>query len=130
MRHYRIIIIIAIIEILIGSVTIFYNLLAILLNHNNKSPDILCFVIIAGILSTLIGVGLLKLNKHAYELLIFFSIVVILSKILILMHVFQINGALETTIPGPIKRTASIAYHAFVLYYLRKKEIRDVFHMK
>ena len=130
MRHYRTILIIAIIEILIGSITIFYNLLAIALNYNNKSPGVLCFVIVAGILSTLIGVGLLKFNKHAYELLIFFSIVVILSKILILMHVIQLNGALETTIPGPVKRTASIVYHAFVLYYLRKKGIREIFQAK
>ena len=128
MEHYRTILIIGIIEILIGSVTIFSNFLTLALSINNKTPNVLIFVITAGITSTLIGVGLLKLKRTAYQLLVYFSTVVLLSKALIFMGIIQLNGSLETTVPTPIKRTTSFVYHTFVLYFLNKRDVKQIFH--
>ena len=128
MKHYRLVLMIGSIEILIGSVTLFSNLVTLTLSQNNKSPRVLCFVIMAGVISTLLGVGMLKFKKRAYQLLLYFASVILLSKVLILLDVIRLNGALETTIPAPIKNTASIVYHGFVIAYLNKPGIKQIFH--
>ena len=128
MRHYRIILTIGIIEICIGGSTLLSNFLILALSQNNKSFNVFCFVLIAGIISTLLGIGLLKFRKEAYLLLLYFSSVILLSKILIIMNVIQLNGALETTVPGPIKNIISIIYHGFVIAYLNKPGIKQIFH--
>ena len=127
LKPYKIILSIGIIEILIGSLTIFVNIISLALSLNTKTPGVLCFVIITGITSTLIGIGLFKFNKSAYRLLIYFSSTIILSKILIFMNVLQLNGALETTLPSFFKRIISVAYHGFVIYYLTHHDVKEVF---
>ena len=128
MQSYRTIVIIGTIEILIGLITVLLNIVTLLLLANDKSPNVLAFVIIAGCLSTLIGVGLLKFHKKAYDLLLYFSSVIILSKVLIIFGIIQLNGALETTVPGPVKSSISILYHSFILYYLKRPDIKSIFH--
>jgi hypothetical protein len=128
MRHYRIVLFIGIIEICIGSGALIGNIVTLALSHNSKSLTVLCFVLIAGIISTLLGVGLLKFRKEAYLILLYFSSVIILSKILIFMNVIHLNGALETAIPGPIKNVTSVIYHGLVIAYLSKPSIRKIFH--
>ena len=128
MRHYRLVLAIGIIEILTGSVTIFFNFVTLGLSQNTKTINVLCFVIIAGVISTLIGIGILRLKKTAYQLLLYFSSVIILSKILVFFDVIQLNGALETTIPGSVKNIASIVYHGLVIAYLSKSSIKQIFH--
>ena len=127
LKPYKIILIFGIIEILIGSITIFSNISTLILSLNTKTPNVLLFVIATGIASTLIGIGLLKFNKPAYRLLIYFSSMIILSKILIFMNVIQLNGALETAIPAFFKRIISVAYHGFVIYYLTRHDVKEVF---
>lgn len=129
MKNYRVILIIGIIEILIGSITLVSNFASLLLSANPKPPNVLFFVFVAACVSTLLGVGILKFNKAAYELLLFFSFAVLFSKVLILMGVLELNGALETTVPGPVKSVCSIAYHAFIIYFLREEDIKKVFHI-
>jgi hypothetical protein len=128
MRHYRLLLAIGVIEILIGSVTILFNLVTLGLSQNDKTLNVLGFVLVAGTISTLIGIGLLRFKKIAYQLLLYFSSVIILSKILIFIDVIQLNGALETTLPGPVKNMASIAYHASIIVYLNKPGIKQIFH--
>ena len=134
---------IGIIEILIGSLALLGNFLLALLNLNDKSPNVLAFVLITASVSILIGLGLLKGNKSAYVLLLYFSSVIILTKILIFGGIIQLNGELEVSvhrvlnIPLPemlrqtmntIKNIISIGYHAFIIHYLLKPEVRTVFH--
>ena len=128
MQYYRTVLIIGIIEILIGAVTLAVNVFSIITNTNTKAPNVLFFVIVASVISTLLGIGILKLKKIAYDLLLYFSSVVLLSKILILMDVINLNGALETTIPSTTKSLVSIGYHGFVLYYLMHGNIKEIFH--
>jgi hypothetical protein len=128
MQHYRIIIIIGAIEILIGSITILFNLITLALSLNNKSPNVLTFVLVTGIMSILLGFGILNFKKPAYQLLLYFSSVIILSKFLVFMEIIHLNGALETTIPGPLKNISSIAYHGLVIFYLNKSGVKQIFH--
>ena len=128
MKHYRTVLAIGIIEICIGGSALLGNIITSVLSQNNKSFGILCFVITAGIISILLGIGLLKFRKEAYLLLLYFSSVIILSKILIFMGVIHLNGALETALPGAIKNIVSIIYHGFVIAYLNKPGIKQIFH--
>ncbi len=128
MQSYRQVLIIGVIEVFIGGFTFVNNILTFLLGINPKSPKVLLFVLIASFVSFFIGVGLLKFKKIAYQLLLYFSSVIILSKILIFLGVMELNGALETTIPAGIKRLISFGYHSWVLIYFSKPKIRAIFH--
>ncbi|OGX38116.1 MAG: hypothetical protein A3D87_07605 [Omnitrophica WOR_2 bacterium RIFCSPHIGHO2_02_FULL_50_17] len=128
MQHYRLVLIIGALEILIGSVTVLFNLTTLALSLNAKSPNVLAFVLVSGIMSILIGFGILNLKKPAYQLLLYFSSVILLSKFLIFMEIVHLNGALETTIPGPLKNISSIAYHSLVIFYLKKSGVKQIFH--
>ena len=133
---------IGVIEILIGSSALLGNFISLALSLNTKDWNVLVFVVTAGCVSTLIGIGILKLNKTAYHFLLYFSSVVILSKILILLNIIELNGQLEISfhkaldIPLTegfknfmisIKNLTSIAYHGLVIYILRRAEIKEQF---
>ena len=128
MKHFRTILIIGIIEILIGGTTLIGTFGSLLLSSNTKPFNVLFFVITAATVSTLIGVGILKFKKIAYQLLLYFSSVVILSKILIFMDVLQLSGELQTIVPSVLTNTISIIYHATVIAYLKKDAIMKIFH--
>jgi hypothetical protein len=128
MKHYRIVLTIGIIEIFLGGGALLGNIVTLALSENNKSLGVFCFVAIAGIISALLGVGLLKFRKEAYLILLYFSSVIILSKLLIFMGVIHLNGALETAIPGSIKNIISVIYHGLVIAYLNKPGIKQIFH--
>ncbi len=128
MKNYRFVLFLGCIEVLIGLVTIFFNFFTLILGTNTKSPNVLFFVTIAATASFSIGVGILKFYKIAYQSLLYFSSVIILTKILILLGIIHLDGSLETTVPGPVKTLVSIAYHGFVIYYLLKPDIKNLFH--
>lgn len=128
LKNYRFVLFLGCIEILIGLVTLFFNFFALIFGTNTKSPSVLFFVTIAAVSSFSIGVGILKFYKIAYQSLLYFSSVIILTKILILLGVIHLDGALETTVPSPVKTFVSIFYHGFVIYYLLKPDIKNIFH--
>ncbi|MCK5215897.1 MAG: hypothetical protein KAR05_11165 [Candidatus Omnitrophica bacterium] len=128
MKTYRAILIIGIIEILIGGVTLFFTLGSLLMSTNTKSLNVLLFVLTAATTSSLLGVGILKFKNIAYRLLVFFAAVVALSKMLIFLDVIRLNGSLETNIPPCFKNGVSMFYHIFLLYYLKKPKIKQIFY--
>ena len=128
MKHYRSVLIIGIIEILIGGITLSANFITLIFGVNTKTLNVFMFVLITSVVSTLIGIGLLKFNRLAFQLLLYFSSVILLSKILIYFDVIQLNGALETTIPSGMKRLVSLLYHGFLVYYLTRPGIRKIYH--
>ncbi len=128
MKNRQIISIIGAIEILIGGITLLVTLATSLLGVSHKSINVLVFVLLTSILSTLIGIGLLKSNRLAYQALLYFSSVIILSKILIFFGIMELNGAMETQIPSSFKNIISIIYHSAVIYFLTHHSIREVFH--
>ena len=75
-----------------------------------------------------IGIGILRFNKVAYQTLLYFASVIVLSKILILMGLIRLNGELEVTVPSHVKSFVSIAYHGFLIIYLRKMDVQRNFH--
>ena len=129
LKTFRVILFIGIIEILIGGATLLGTAGAVLLGSNTKPNNVLFFVITAAFTSVSIGVGILRFKKLAYRALLFFASVVLLSKLLIFLGIVQLNGALETTVPSPVKNGISMIYHGFVIYYLRQKDIKKVFHI-
>jgi len=130
MKHFRVILIIGVIEVLIGTIAISSNTLSIIFSTNIKPPSVLVFVYVASSISILIGVGILRLNRHAYRLLLYFSEFIILSKILILLNVFELSGGLQSVFPSSISSFISIAYHGYVICYLKRRKIHQIFHWR
>ena len=127
MRHPKTILIIGLTEILIGSTTLIATFIALGLSANQKPQNILLFVIATSITSTLLGIGILQFKKTAYDLLIFFASVVVLSKILLFMDIIHLNGALETSLPSPLKDGISLVYHSLLIFYLNESKIKQLF---
>lgn len=117
----------SLIEITIGLITFLTVSFSLILNFNTKPLNILIFVYTTSVLSFGLGIGLLKYNGQAYELLLFLAGVIILSKVLIFSDIIQLNGALETTIPSDFKNIISIIYHSLLFLYLRSKKIKSLF---
>ena len=126
-RGYRTILIIGLVEIFIGSLALISNLTALTFDTNPKDPAVLFFVTLTGTLSAFLGVGLIQFKKFAYQLLLYFSSVIILSKILIFLNIIELNGALDTSIPQSFKDLVSIAYHSFIIYFLTHSEVKKIF---
>ena len=127
MNPKKIIPLIGIIEIYIGGATLASNLLSVFLAANPKTPNVFWFVTITAIISTFIGLEILKFKKLAYQLLIYFASVIVLSKILILTDIIHLNGELETAIPTSIKNIISVFYHGFIVLYLSRKDVKSLF---
>ena len=127
LKYYRTIAIIATIEILIGGLTFISTIIALVLSISTKTPNVLFFVLLTSVLSALIGFGLLRSNKLAYRALLYFSSVIVLTKVLMLMGIIQINGELETYIPSSLKNCISIIYHSIIIYFLTHHTVREIF---
>lgn len=127
MKHKLGIIIFALIEILIGLITLIAVALSLIQGRSTKPLEVLIFVFTTSSLSTALGFGILRLNLTCYHLLLYFSSIIIFSKILILAKIITLNGALETTIPPLIKNIISILYHSLLIFYFTRKPVKDLF---
>ena len=128
LRAYQLVWLIGTIEIFIGGITLLATGLSLLFSTSSKPPNVLFFVMATASISTYLGIGILNLKKRAYELLIYFASVILLSKALIFMNIIYLNNALETSIPSPIKNGISIFYHASLIFYLTKSDVKKIFH--
>ena len=117
----------ALIEILIGAVTLLAVILSLVQGHSAKPWEVVMFVLVTAAISTGLGLGILKYNRHAYHLLLYFSSIIVLSKILIFAKIITLSGALETMVPVPIKNTVSILYHSVIIFYFTRKPIKEKF---
>jgi len=113
------------IEIVIGFVTLSTITFSLIAGLNTKPLNVLIFVYITSVLSFILGIGLLKLNRQAHELLLFFTGVIILTKILTVFGIMRLNGALETGINANVKNALSILYHLLLWCYLGRKDIKS-----
>ena len=128
-KTFRGIVAIGIIEILIGGITLLGTGFSVLLSANPKPPNVLFFVVIAACCSTAIGLGMLRVKKWAYQLLLYFASVIFLSKILIFMDIIHLNGALVCAVPRWLNQLISMGYHGWLFVYLQNKKIKEVFHI-
>ena len=127
MTKNRTIFYIGITEILIGGITLLGTFGSLVFSENEKTPNVLIFVILTAIASTLIGIGILKLRKLAHQSLVYFSSVIVFSKILMVGGIIQLNGALVTVIPGDVKDSVSLIYHTFLIIYLSREQNKQLF---
>ncbi len=108
---------IGIIEILIGALTLLANFNTLNPSSIIKPINVSCFVLITSVTSILLGIGILQLNKNAYNLLLYFSSVIVLSKLLIFMNIIELNGALQTAIPTSSQNIISVIYHLGIIFH-------------
>ena len=111
---------------MIGSFSLLGTFLV--MSSTPKAPNILGFVVITSIISTALGIGILKVKRVAYDLLIYFSSVILLSKLLIFMNIIELNGALETALPASFTNVVSFLYHGIIILYLKRIAIRHLFY--
>ncbi|MCX5678963.1 MAG: hypothetical protein NTY76_07675 [Candidatus Omnitrophica bacterium] len=118
---------IAVIELSIGAFTIcgitIYGLLAI----SRKPLNVFIFVFLAGVASSVIGMGLFNYKHWARNLLIFFSGYIILIKIMIFADLLHLNGEIMTFPPASLKNYISIAYHGFIVLFLTRQTVKECF---
>ncbi|MEK6714676.1 MAG: hypothetical protein AABY43_01350 [Candidatus Omnitrophota bacterium] len=115
------------IEIFIGAVTLFAVVLSLIQGKSAKPLNVLLFVLFTALTSLGIGIGILRHNLNCYRLLLYFSSIIVLSKILIFAKIISINGALETTIPSPVKHIISIIYHSIIILYFTRNRVKEKF---
>ncbi|MDP1854268.1 MAG: hypothetical protein Q8L26_08735 [Candidatus Omnitrophota bacterium] len=127
LKHNWDIILFGIIEILIGGITLTAVLLSLIESKSTKPLNILLFVLFTASTSLGIGIGIIKRNLVCCRLLLYFSSIIVLSKFLIFAKIISINGALETTIPSPVKNITSIIYHGIILLYFTRRNIKAKF---
>lgn len=121
------VIVFAFIEILIGSITLTAVLLSLAQGKSEKPLEVLIFVLATAVISAGLGLGILKLSLACYQLLLYFSSIIILSKILIFARIITLSGTLETTIPSSLKNALSILYHCLLIFYFTRKRVREQF---
>jgi len=126
-QPFRVIITIGLIEILIGGITLLGTIISLAASINTKPQNVLIFVLSAACLSFALGVGILTLQRWAWRLLLYFSSVILLSKILLLMGIIHLNGALVPAVPPWLNHLISLGYHGAVILYLRKPAVKELF---
>ena len=119
--------IIAVTELLIGFSTISSLVTSYLLHASRKPLNVFIFVLATSITSACIGVGLFKRHRLAWLLLVFFSGYIVLTKVLLLSGLMIFTGEIITFIPMDLKNFISIAYHAFIVFYFTRKNVRTQF---
>ncbi|MEW5894844.1 MAG: hypothetical protein AB1650_03650 [Candidatus Omnitrophota bacterium] len=128
MKTFRDVLLIGVIEILIGGVTLTGKFLSFALSLKVSPPNVYFFVITAACTSMAIGWGMLNTKKWAYQLLLYFSSVIFLSKILIFMDIIHLNGALlGSVIPQWINHIISMIYHGGLIILLQREDVKEVF---
>lgn len=115
------------IEIVIGAATLIAVIISLLSGKSAKPSGVAIFVLTSALISLALGIGVLRRNLAAWRLLLFLSAYIILSKVLIFAKIITLSGALETTIPGPLKNIISIIYHSLLVWYFSRASIRREF---
>lgn len=119
-----IITVIASMEVFIGLFTLSGMAFYIHLGRLAKPPNVLTFVTVTAVASTLLGLGLLRRKRAAVTLLIFFSGYIILTKAMVAMGLMRFNGEMLTVIPTDFKNIISTAYHLLVIVLLTKPSLQ------
>ncbi len=115
------------IEVVVGGVSFITIVRSLILGVSIKPLSVLVFILLTAVISFFLGLGILRRSLSAYHYILFFSTVIILSKILIFAKIINLSGALETTIPAYIKNIISCLYHATLIFYFIRPQVREYF---
>ena len=127
MNRSKIILIIGLTEIVLGVTTFTANFITILFYPGLKPLNVILFVLTTSVISTFLGIGLLLSKRLAYQMLVYFSSVIVLSKFLIFADIIDLNHALATVIPSAVKNGISVIYHGFIVAYFGWENVRKFF---
>ncbi|MFA6217539.1 MAG: hypothetical protein WDL87_07845 [Candidatus Omnitrophota bacterium] len=127
MKFQKGIILFGIIEICIGMFMFCDTFVYMLAGKPARPPEVVTFILTTSLISAGLGVGILRYHIHSYHLLLFFSCVIILSKILIFGHIISLNDALETQFPFTPRNIVSIMYHGILIAYFIHPVIKKRF---
>jgi hypothetical protein len=117
----------AAIEIFIGVITLAAVTTSLILGISTKPLEVLVFVLTTSTISLSLGIVILRRSRSGYHLLIFFSLVVILSKLLIFAKIISLSGALETTVPSSAKNIISLIYHSLLILFFSRGPVKKEF---
>ena len=115
---------VASIEIFIGLFTLSGMALYIHLGRLAKPPNVLTFVTVTAVISTLLGLGLFRRKRTAATLLVFFSGYIILTKVMVATGLMQFNGAILAYVPVDLKNLVSALYHLVLIIFLTKPSVQ------
>jgi hypothetical protein len=114
-------------EIGIGILTFF--LLLIQAVSASSEPGI--WFLILGFLSVFascfFGIGLLKFSERARHLLVGFSFLVLLNKVLLVMNMSSLSSFVDFGISDYLRNVVSFSYHTFIILFLSQPRVRACF---
>jgi len=115
---------IAIMEILLGAVISSSFIVASVAAPLGRPKIVYGFVIVASLISIVIGVGLFQYRNWGRKTLIFFAGYVILTKFLIVSHLIIFTGNTVEFVSVDVKDITSLMYHTGILIVLNLKSIK------
>lgn len=119
--------VIAFLEVVIGLST-FVGLIAFqLLFISTKPLNVFIFVLVSSAISLGIGLGLLTYRDWARKTLLFFSMYIVFTKILIFSGLLQFNGEIITFVPDALKNSVSLLYHSFIILFFSRSNVKQFF---
>ncbi|NQT22132.1 MAG: hypothetical protein HQ579_01700 [Candidatus Omnitrophica bacterium] len=118
---------VALIELLIGSITLFSLATYPALSISRKPLNVFTFVLISSLTSILVGLGLFNYKEWARKTLIFFSGYIILTKIMIFLNLLQFTGEIVIFIPTGLKNSTSIFYHGLIVLFFNRAIVKESF---
>jgi hypothetical protein len=127
MKSQKGIIVFGIIEICIGMFMFCDTFLYMLAGKPSRPPEVVVFILTTSFISACLGIGVLRYHIHSYHMLLFFSSVIILSKVLIFGNIISLNNALETQLPFTLRNFISIIYHGILIVYFIDPAVKKRF---
>lgn len=121
------IVLFGLIEVAIGAGTLAAVLASLMRGTSTKPLAVLLFVLLTSATSLILGVGLMRRNDTCYRVLLSLSAMIVFSKVLIFAGIITLSGALETSIPSPLKHSVSLVYHLLLLGYFLQPAVRKEF---
>jgi len=121
------VVVFAIIEIILGYITLLAVSVSLIRGWSTKPQEVVIFVLATTVISVCLGLGVLRYSLRSYYLLLYFSSIIILSKLLIFTKIISLNGALETTIPSHLKNAISVLYHSLLIFYFTRSSVKKQF---
>ena len=128
MKGKGIIQLIASVEMLIGAVTFTSLIVSLILTMSQKPLNIFVFVCASSLISLSIGVGLFSYKEMARKWLIFFSLYIILTKIMIFLEVLHFSGEIIFFLPESLKNFVSIVYHSLIVVVFTRRTVKNCFY--
>lgn len=119
--------VIALIEMMIGLVTISGLFIYTFVFFPTKPFNVFMFVLISAALSSAIGLGLFIYREWARMLLVFFSGYIIITKVMVLSRLAELSGEMLVFIPNEMRDTLSILYHGLIILFFTRRSVKAYF---